>query len=159
VYVGVNDTRSLDWDAAAYERDLRAIVAAVGAAAGVVVLCTVPADLGRPPAAPKPREASAIVRRVACEAGGVVVDLDDLAGSRLVLPDAVHPTALGQAVIAERAAAALRAAGTDVPRSPLALADVDRSARARARWRLRYGRLLTQDLRRRAVERVTLRSS
>jgi lysophospholipase L1-like esterase len=29
LYVGVNDTRRLDWDAAAYERDLRAIVAAV----------------------------------------------------------------------------------------------------------------------------------
>jgi lysophospholipase L1-like esterase len=157
VNVGVNDARALDWDAAAYERDLREIVAAVGAAARVAVLCTIPADLGRPRAAPKPAEASAIVRRVAAAAGAAVVALDDLAGAPLLLPDAVHPTALGQAVIAERAAAALRAAGVEVPRSPLELADVDRSARARGRWRLRHARLLGQDLRRRAVERVTLR--
>jgi lysophospholipase L1-like esterase len=158
VNVGANDARSLDWDAAAYERELRAIVSAVGAAAARVLLCTIPADLGRPRAAPKPCAASAIVRRVAAEAAAVVVALDDLAGPRVLLPDAVHPTALGQAVIAERAAAALRAAGVEVARSPLALADVDRSARARVRWRLRYGRLLGQDVRRRAVERVTIRA-
>ena len=70
----------------------------------------------------------------------------------LVLPDAVHPTALGQAVIAERAAWSLRAAGIPVPGSPLALADPDRSARARARWHARSARLLGQDLRRRALE-------
>jgi lysophospholipase L1-like esterase len=156
LFVGVNDARALDWDAAAFERDLRAIVAAVAPAIGLLLLCTVPSDLGRPPAAPKPREASATIRRVAHGASAIVVDLDDLAGRRLMLPDAVHPTALGQAVIAERAAAALRAAGVDVPRSPLALAEPHRSARARARWALRRTRLLGQDLRRRAVERVTL---
>jgi len=155
VNVGVNDARSIDWDAKAYARDLGAIVAAVGAVADVLALCTMPEDLGRPPAAPKPSQAGAIVRRVARAAGAVVVALDDLGGSRLVLPDAVHPTALGQVVIAQRAADALRAAGVEVARSPLALAGVERSARARARWRARYARLLAQDLRRRAVERFT----
>ncbi|HSD80700.1 MAG TPA: GDSL-type esterase/lipase family protein [Solirubrobacteraceae bacterium] len=211
VFVGVNDARSVDWDADAFARDLRAVVAAVAAVAARVALCTVPSDLGRPPAAPKPRHASAIVRDVAAGVGGggsgsgadagasasagsgtgasagsgasasasagfgsgsgsggigpgadaaragatVVVDLDDLAGPRLMLPDAVHPTALGQAVIAERAARALRASGVGVPRSPLALAEVDRSARARARWRARRAWLLAQDLRRRAVERAS----
>jgi lysophospholipase L1-like esterase len=157
LFVGVNDARSLDWDAALFERDLRAIAAALGAAAERLLVCTVPSDLGRPPAAPKPRAASAIIRRVAGDAGAgaIVVDLDDLGGRRLMLPDAVHPTALGQVIVAERAAAALRAAGVDVPRSPLALADPHRSAAARARWGLRYGRLLGQDLRRRAIERVT----
>jgi lysophospholipase L1-like esterase len=153
LFAGVNDARSLDWDAEAFERDLRAIATALAGAAGRLLLCTLPADLGRPRAAPKPLEAGAIARRVAAELGAGVVDLDDLAGPRLMLPDAVHPTALGQAVIAERAAAALRRAGVDVPRSPLVLADVHRSPRARARWALRYGRLLGQDLRRRAVER------
>ncbi|HSD76003.1 MAG TPA: GDSL-type esterase/lipase family protein, partial [Solirubrobacteraceae bacterium] len=146
VFAGVNDARAVDWDADAFARDLRAVVAAVAAVAARVVLCTVPSDLGRPPAAPKPRHASAIVRDVAAGVGAgggrgvagasgtgpgadaadvggggggpgaretvpggvagggvVVVDLDDLAGPRLVLPDAVHPTALGQVVIAERA--------------------------------------------------------
>ena len=92
------------------------------------------------------------MRAEAAEVGAVVVELGDLGGRTLVLPDAVHPTALGQAVIAERAAWSLRAAGIPVPGSPLALADPDRSARARARWHARSARLLGQDLRRRALE-------
>ena len=154
LYVGVNDTRSLDWDAGAYERDLRAIVAALGRHAERLLLCTVPHDLGRPRAAPKPAQAGAIVRAVGAEAGAVVVDLDDLGGPPLVLPDAVHPTAVGQLEIAARAAAALRAAGVAVPRDPRALVEVHRGPAARARWGARYAVQLASDLRRRAVERV-----
>jgi lysophospholipase L1-like esterase len=156
VYVGVNDTRGVDWDAAAYERDLRAIVAAAREHVDRVLLCTVPRDLGRPRAAPKPAQASAIVRAVAAEEGegAVVVDLDDLAGPPLLLPDAVHPTALGQLEIATRAAAALRAAGVPVPRDPRDLADIHDSRRAATRHRARLAILLARDLRRRAVERV-----
>jgi len=40
-----------------------------------------------------------------------------------------------------------------VPRSPLALADSDRSARARARWSARWSRLWLDDVRRRLTER------
>ena len=47
IYTGVNDVRALDFDADAYERDLRAIATAVAAASERVVLCTIPADLGR----------------------------------------------------------------------------------------------------------------
>ena len=148
----MNDVRSLDWDPAAYARDLRAAVAALDATCARVLLCTLPDDLGRPASHPKPREASALVRAQAAAVGAVLVDLADLGGGALVLPDAVHPTALGQVVIAERAARSLHAAGIAVPGSPLALADPDRSARAWARWRLRSARLLAQDLRRRAVE-------
>jgi lysophospholipase L1-like esterase len=152
LYVGVNDARSTDWSAAAYEADLRRIAGALAARCERVLLCTVPHDLGRPRAAPKPAQAGAIIRRVAHDVGATVVDLDDLHGSRLVLPDAVHPTALGQVEIAERAAAALRAAGVEVPGSPRSLADPDPSPRAAARWGARYGALLARDLWRRAVE-------
>jgi lysophospholipase L1-like esterase len=152
LYVGVNDARSTDWSAVAFEADLRTIAGALAACCERVLLCTVPHDLGRPRAAPKPAHAGAIIRRVAHETGATVVDLDDLRGPRLVLPDAVHPTALGQVEIAERAAAALRAAGVEVPGSPRALADPDSSPRAAARWGARYGALLARDLWRRAVE-------
>jgi lysophospholipase L1-like esterase len=154
VYAGVNDVRGIDWDPAAYERDLRAIVAAVCEHADCVLVCTLPHDLGRPRAAPKPAQAGAVVRGLAAEAGAIVVDLDDLAGPPLLLPDAVHPTALGQLEIAARAAAALRAAGVAVPRDPRDLADVHDSRRAAARHRARLAILLARDLRRRAVERV-----
>jgi hypothetical protein len=50
---------------------------------------------------------NAIVRRAAAVRGAAVVDLDGLRGWRLLFPDAVHPTALGQLEIARRAARAL----------------------------------------------------
>jgi lysophospholipase L1-like esterase len=149
VYAGVNDVRAPGFDAAAYERDLRAIADAVEAASEQVVLLTLPADLGRPRAAPKPRTASAIVRRVAAETGAAVVDLDDLAGAPWLLPDAVHPTAVGQLEIADRAARVLGA-----PRLPSATVELHRSRRARGRFAVRHGVLLAGDLRRRAVERL-----
>lgn len=151
VYAGVNDVRAPGFDPAAYERDLRAVVAAVAGVSERVVLCTIPVDLGRPRAAPKPAEAGAIVRRIAAVADALVVALDDLAGPPWLMPDAVHPTAVGQLEIADRAARALGA-----PRLPSSLVEIHRSRRARARFAARLGVLLAGDLRRRAVERVHL---
>jgi lysophospholipase L1-like esterase len=149
VYAGVNDVRAPGFDDAAYERDLGAIAGAVAQASERLMLCTLPHDLGRPRAAPKPRAASVVVRRVAAELGAVVVELDDLAGAPWLLPDAVHPTALGQLEIADRAARALGA-----PRLPSATVEIHRSRRARARFTARFGVMLAGDLRRRALERV-----
>jgi lysophospholipase L1-like esterase len=153
VYTGVNDVRALDFDPAAYERDLRAIATAVAAASARMVLCTIPADLGRPRAAPKPRAASSIVRRVASAAHALVVDLDDLAGAPWLLPDAVHPTAVGQLEIADRAARALGA-----PRLPSQTVEMHSSRRARGRFAARHGVLFAGDLRRRAGERLRSQS-
>jgi len=152
LWIGVNDARSIDWDAAAFERDLRAIVAALGGACARVLLVTVPADLGRPRAAPKPRAASAAIRVVAREAGATVCETDDLRGAPWLLPDAVHLTAVGQLEVADRAARALGAA-----RMPSAAVEIHRSRRARARFAARRAVLLGRDLWRRAVERATLR--
>jgi lysophospholipase L1-like esterase len=156
VFAGVNDARSPDWSADAFARDLRAVVEGVRRRADVVALLTLPEDLGRPTSAPKPVAANAIVRSVGMRAGAVVVELADLGGRRALLPDAVHPTALGQVAIAERAAAALRGAGVPVPSSPVALADPYRSAWARACWGARWARLWTRDVRRRWAERANV---
>src|SRR4029450_5251740 len=83
--------------------------AALAACSERLLLCTLPADLGRPRAAPKPRAASAIVRAVAHDHGAALAALDGLAGPPWLLPDAVHPTARGQLEIADRAARALGA--------------------------------------------------
>lgn len=149
LYVGVNDARSLDWDAAAFERDLRAIAAALAACSDRLLLCTVPLDLGRPRAGAKAVAASATVRAVAAEHGAALAALDELAGRPWLLPDAVHPTALGQLEIADRAARALGAATL-----PSALVEVYDSRRARARFATRWAVMLAGDLRRRAVERL-----
>jgi lysophospholipase L1-like esterase len=153
VFAGVNDARSADWSADAFGRDFRAVAEAVGGVSDVLLLVTLPVDLGRPTSAPKPVAANAVVRTVASRTGAVVCELSDVRGGRAMLPDAVHPTALGQVVIAERAARALRAAGVDVRRSPRELADPDRSPRARARWRARSSWLWLGDVRRRLAER------
>jgi hypothetical protein len=149
VYVGVNDTRSLDWEPAAFERAAGAIVDAVAACSERLLVCTIPTDLGRPRAAPKPWAASAILRAAAARHGAAIADLDDLAGPPWVLPDGVHPTAIGQLEMADRAARALHAA-----RTPSSLAEVYDSRRAQARFNARWGVLLARDLGRRAVERV-----
>jgi lysophospholipase L1-like esterase len=149
VLAGVNDARALDWDARAFERDLAAVLDAAAGAAARLVACTLPSDLGRPRAAPKPAAASAVVRRAAGARGAVVVALDDLAGPRLLLPDAVHPTALGQLEIADRAARALEARVL-----PSALVEVHDSRLARARFAARFFVLAAGDARRRARERL-----
>jgi len=149
LHVGVNDARSLDWDAGAFERDAGAILAALAASSERLLVCTLPTDLGRPSSAPKPAAANAILRAAAAERCAAVADLDDLAGPPWLLPDGVHPTALGQLKIADRAARAIGA-----PRAPSSLADVYSSRRARARFGARWGALLAKDLRRRAIERV-----
>lgn len=107
VHVGTNDVRALDWDPAPYAVALDEILRTLTGRARRVCVATIPLDLGRPRAGAKVAGLNAIVREQAARHGAVVVGLDDLRGWRLVFPDAVHPTALGQLEIAERAAAAL----------------------------------------------------
>ncbi len=147
LYVGVNDVRSGDWDAPAYERDLDAIAAGLAARAERLVMLTLPLDLGRPTCAPKPAQANAAVSRVARRHSAVVVNLTDFGGWMLVLPDVVHPTALGQLDIADRVARALGA--TQLP-STLAAPDGLRTAR----YAPAHARMLARDLLRRARERA-----
>ena len=107
VYVGVNDVRNFDWDRAAYARDLAAILAAVAARADRTLTCTIPRDLGLPPAGAKVEEANAAIERAGAEHGAVVCDLRDLTGAAHVWADRVHLTATGQIALADRAARAL----------------------------------------------------
>ncbi len=151
VYAGVNDVRSLDFDAAGYERDLEAIATALVTRAERLLMLTLPADLGRPTCAPKPAIANAALRRVAERHAADVADLSDFGGWTNVLPDVVHPTALGQLEIADRAARALGA--RLLPSDSVEIHD---SQRARTRFTARHGVLLAGDLRRRVLERITL---
>jgi lysophospholipase L1-like esterase len=107
LYAGVNDARGLHFDPESYERDLGTVAAGLRERTADLLLCTIPLDLGRPPAAPKPAIANAAIRRVAQASSAILCELDDLAGPVLLEADAVHPTQAGQRAIAERAAAAL----------------------------------------------------
>ncbi|HEV2785829.1 MAG TPA: GDSL-type esterase/lipase family protein, partial [Solirubrobacteraceae bacterium] len=59
LYIGVNDVRSPEFDADAYERDLGAIAAGLAGRAERLLMLTLPEDLGRPTCAPKPTIANA----------------------------------------------------------------------------------------------------
>jgi lysophospholipase L1-like esterase len=150
LYAGVNDARGLDFDPAAFESDLREIAARLTAHCARIVMLTLPLDLGRPPAGEKVAGANAIVRAVATDTGATVCDLHDLGGWTLMLPDAVHPTALGQLEIADRAAASLRA-----PRRPSEFSgSLPLGPRGQVSYARTHARLLARDLIRRRIERL-----
>jgi lysophospholipase L1-like esterase len=115
LHVGVNDVRALDWDADAYARNLRDVVDLLAVRCDRVVLLTIPLDLGRPrPDRERIDFANAAIEREAARVGATLVDLRGFRGRRILMPDHVHPTALGQIAIAERVVDALAATGTRV---------------------------------------------
>jgi lysophospholipase L1-like esterase len=114
LYAGVNDVRRPGWDVRAYERDLRTALAFLRERCDRVLVCTIPLDLGRPRARARMAEANAAIERAAADARALVVDLRDFGARNRVMVDAVHPTALGQVAIAERALDVLAADGMAV---------------------------------------------
>lgn len=109
VYLGVNDVRSPDWDPDRFVTAYRTVLSRVAASAARLVVCTVPLDLGRPPAGAKVPACNGLLASAAANAGADVCRLDDMAGEVLLQADAVHPTATGQHWIAGRVAATLGA--------------------------------------------------
>ncbi len=150
VYLGVNDVRNPGFELAEFVEALDHVVDAVSREAGRVLVATIPLDLGRPPAPPERIAAcDRAIEQVAAGHGASVVDLRKVRGWKLVLPDAVHLTALGQLEVARLAA---RALGSD--RDPGDLADRHRSARAHVRYALTtYAAAVGRDRRRRFAER------
>jgi len=148
LYAGVNDARGSDFDPVAFETVLREIAAGLSARCARVLMLTLPLDLGRPPAGAKVTAANAIVRTVAVEAGATLCHLDAFGGWTRVLPDAVHPTAIGQLEIADRAAAAM---GLTRPPSQ-AVGALPLGPRGRASYARTHVLLLARDLVRRRIE-------
>jgi lysophospholipase L1-like esterase len=139
LFVGANDTRGIAWDVERFAREVDAIAGALRDAAARVVVLTIPEDLGRPTAAPKPAQANAILRALD---GVAIVELADLGDRTHLLPDMVHPTSAGMAEIARRAAAVLGA-----PEPQVAVPEPD------ARYAAWWWRLWVRDVVRRARER------
>jgi lysophospholipase L1-like esterase len=107
LYVGVNDVRSIEWDADSFARDYEAILAGLVPRAQRTLVLTIPTDLGRPRAGAKVLDANAIVEAAAARHGAAVADLAELRGRANLLPDAVHLTPRGQLAVADIAARAL----------------------------------------------------
>lgn len=107
LYIGVNDVRTVDWDAERFEASFAQAMRFLSERCDRVLTMTVPLDLGRPRAGAKVEDLNAAISRVASELGALVVDLRSWGARNLVMTDHVHPTAFGQIDIAERALAAL----------------------------------------------------
>ncbi len=152
VYLGVNDARGEMWDPERFAASMEGILTHLHAHATRVLALTIPLDLGRPRAGASVPEANGLIRQLAREHGTLCADLSDLRGPRLLLPDAVHPTALGQLEIADRAALVLADAGAALPALPSAAADVHDGRLARSRFAARWASLLARDLARRGIE-------
>jgi hypothetical protein len=117
LYIGVNDVRAPDWDAAAFAADYGVAVDFLRARCERVLCVTIPLDLGRPRAGRPVLEANAAIERF----DTLRLDLRDFGARNLVMVDHVHPTAFGQVWIAERALDVLAADGMDVRVRPSTL--------------------------------------
>jgi hypothetical protein len=150
LWVGVNDVRSVDFDLDVFSAALRVAADVVARECEDVVMPTIPLDLGRPRAgAAKVLAANGAIAAEARRVGATLVGLAGLRGWKLVLPDAVHLTALGELEVADRAARALGLAPL-----PSALAGVDRSLLGAARFALTgYAASVARDRLRRWRER------
>jgi lysophospholipase L1-like esterase len=143
LYIGVNDVRALDWDPAGFEADHDAALGFLRERCDVVLAVTIPLDLGRPRAGAKVVQANAMIERNARHHRALILDLRGFGARNLLMADQVHPTALGQINIAERALATLDAAGIAAKHRPSALVDVNPSAlrRLQGDWTYLYRRL------------------
>jgi lysophospholipase L1-like esterase len=138
VYIGVNDVRAADWDAAAFEREFARVLAFLAGRCDRTLAPTAPLDLGRPRAGPKARELNAAIVRAATGAGALVVDLSDFRARNWVMADRVHPTAFGQVAIAERALEVLARDGASPAVRPSTLIDYETTRWKRLRGDATY---------------------
>jgi lysophospholipase L1-like esterase len=138
LYIGVNDVRALDWDAAPFERHHRETLAFLKTRCDRVLTATVPLDLGRPRARAKVDEANAAIEASAASAGALVLDLRRFGGRSLLMADHVHPTAFGQIAIAEAALDLLAADGLPPHTRPTSLIHYETTRVGRLRGDLTY---------------------
>ena len=135
LYIGVNDVRSRDWSADAFERDFAKALTHLRGRCQRTLAVTAPRDLGRPPAGPKVKQLNAAIERVVADAERdvLLLDLSDFGARNHVMVDHVHPTALGQVAIAQRALRVLNADGVATRVSPSSLISYDPSRWERLR--------------------------
>ncbi|MBV9604622.1 MAG: hypothetical protein JO027_05935 [Solirubrobacterales bacterium] len=121
LYIGVNDVRTVAWDAAAFEARFERALRFLAERCDTVLTLTVPLDLGRPRAGAKVGDLNEVIERVASRVGARVVDLRAWGARNVVMTDHVHPSAFGQIDIAERALDVLARHGVPVSVRPFSL--------------------------------------
>ncbi|HEV3127359.1 MAG TPA: GDSL-type esterase/lipase family protein [Solirubrobacteraceae bacterium] len=139
LYIGVNDVRSPDWDAAEFEHHFQTALEYLRTRCDHVLTVTAPLDLGRPRAGAKVAEMNRVIERMASQVGALVLDLSRFGARNHVMTEHVHPTAFGQVAIAERALDVLAADGLAVVVRPAWLLRYDTTWWTRLRADAAYG--------------------
>jgi lysophospholipase L1-like esterase len=142
LYIGTNDIHYPDWDPQRFRAGFSQALGFLAQRCDRTLTATLPRTLGRPPNLERIAAANAAIRAVAVEHAALVLDLDDFAARNLIMADRIHPTALGQVAIAERALARLAADGmaTRVHPSELISYSTSRWGRLRSDWTYVYRR-------------------
>jgi lysophospholipase L1-like esterase len=138
LYIGVNDVRRPEFDVAAFAHDYGVALDFLTGRCERTLTMTAPLDLGRPRAGAKVHDLDAAIEAAARERGVLVVDLRQLRSRALIMADHVHPTALGQVAIAERALATLAGDGLPAAILPTALISYQTTRWGRMRGDLSY---------------------
>jgi lysophospholipase L1-like esterase len=138
LYIGVNDVRRPDFDVGAFARDYAIALEFLNGRCRRILTMTAPLDLGRPRAGARVGELNAAIEETAGLLGALVVDLSRLSSRHLVMADHVHPTALGQVAIAERALARLEQDGLPPTIMPSTLISYQTTRWGKVRGELTY---------------------
>ena len=138
IYIGTNDVRRPEWDPEQFAGELAAVHRALSVRCDRRLAVTLPLDLGRPRAIAGVEQANAAIEAAAAAHGALLLDLREFGARNLMMADHVHPTALGQVAIAERALAVLAADGMRVRVRPSALVKYERGRWGRLRGDLGY---------------------
>ncbi|MDE3132939.1 MAG: hypothetical protein KGL15_02620 [Acidobacteriota bacterium] len=111
LYIGTNDVRLPGFEPPRFEELYGEALAFLTRRCEHVLTLTIPLDMGRPRNRALVEATNAAIERAAAVHEAAVLDLRNFGGRGLMMADHVHPTALGQVAIAERALDLLQAAG------------------------------------------------
>lgn len=148
LYIGTNDLRLPGFDPARFERRHDEALAFLRERCDRVLTLTIPLDMGRPRNPGLIERVNRTIERSASSHDALVLDLRRFGGRGVMMADHVHPTALGQVAIAERALDLLAAAGLERRVDPTQLVSYRTTRWGRVRGDLTYAyRHLKADLR------------
>lgn len=148
LYIGTNDLRLPEFDLHHYEQLHDQALGFLRERCDHLLALTIPLDMGRPRDRVLIELTNAAIERSAAGYDAAVLDLRRFGGRGVMMPDHVHPTALGQVAIAERALALLATMGLATKVRPAELSPHETTRRGRLRGDLTYAyRHVKQDVR------------
>ncbi len=148
LYIGTNDLRLPGFAVQAFEERHGQALSFLRDRCDRLLTLTIPLDMGRPRNPELIEQTNRAIGRSAARYGASLLDLGGFGGRGVMMADHVHPTALGQLAIAERALALLGAEGLPTKVHPTELIAYETTRRGRLRGDLTYAyRHAKQDLR------------